>query len=161
MEIILKITIHKEEEMNNKFSKSNIQDAYINTCRHEKREVIISLFEKSDEQGYILAFDEKTLILRNNEQFELCIMKSGIIMIRTVKRSSIIFGNDIRNNGNNSNGSCCFTKYDPITGIEDYNENTKLPKSNNKFRLKDAYKEYVNCSSNFSDNLYLFNDENE
>ncbi len=147
--------------MNNKFSKSNIQDAYINTCRHEKREVIVVLFENSDEQGYIMAFDEETLIIRNNDQYEVLIKKSAIIKIRTVKRSFIIFNNDKKNSGNNSNGSCCFTKYDSKNGIVDYDDNPKLHKSNNNLRLKDAYKEYVHCLSNFSVSSYLKNDETE
>jgi len=136
--------------MSSKFSRNNIQDAYINSCRHENSEVIISLSDnKPDERGYIIAFDENTLIIRNNKCNQILIMKSSIVTIRTVKCLSIIFNNK-DNSGNNSGGNCLLIRYESPLGTNLDSKNSNTPnKDNYNIKLKDAYKENINEYSSY------------
>ena len=95
----------KENNNKNSFTKTgyiNIQDAFINKCRHEKILVCISLIDRTEVNGTIAAFDNSTIIVNDKSNNQLLIMKSSVAKIVPHKGINYIFNvekNPILTNG--------------------------------------------------------------
>mgnify|MGYP002623131466 CR=1 FL=1 len=135
--------------MSIKFNKNSIQDAYINSCRHENSEIIVSLSNNSSERGYVVAFDEGSLVIRNDNDSQILIMKSSIITIKTISGLNFIFNTKIKDRNNSGSSGCA-----PIEIHLHSNCKISKDKENDKINRdmiylkeelrKDAYKSYIN-----------------
>ena len=72
----------------------NIQDSFLNNCRHEKTKVKVTLSNSIDETGIIVAFDSWAIIMNNETSSQFLIMKSAIQKIVPIRSVNYIF-NDI------------------------------------------------------------------
>lgn len=74
----------------------NMQNSFINCCRHEKMQVKVYLLDKTSEIGQIVGYDNSTLIMSNDSKGQFLIMKSSISKIIPEKVVNYIFNNDYR-----------------------------------------------------------------
>jgi len=73
---------------------SNMQDGFLNSCRHEKVTVVISMLNNTSEKGIIVAFDNNTIIMKNSEDGQFLLMKTAIATIKPTTEVNYIFNNE-------------------------------------------------------------------
>lgn len=73
---------------------SNMQDGFLNSCRHEKVTVVISLLNNTSEKGIIVAFDNNTIIMKNSDDGQFLLMKTAIATIKPTTEVNYIFNNE-------------------------------------------------------------------
>jgi host factor-I protein len=110
----------------NKDRTVNMQDSFINNCRHNNIKVDIYCMNNQVESGRIVAFDSQTIIMSNESSKQYLVMKSAIVMIKPLEDVDYIFNIDHRsNNNNNSNNN-------PPPTVNQHVEESIYPDSVNK-----------------------------
>ncbi|MHB1452569.1 MAG: RNA chaperone Hfq [Saccharofermentanales bacterium] len=77
-------TIHKQRAV-------NITDSFINSCRHERTELTVTLSDNTEEAGIIIAFDHSCIIMNNNITMQFLIMRNCIVKIVPMSDVDFIF----------------------------------------------------------------------
>ncbi|MGI6157462.1 MAG: RNA chaperone Hfq [Saccharofermentanales bacterium] len=67
-----------------------IQEAFLNHCRREKIRVVIQLFDQSIVDGWIVGFDQESIVVmaRNTQQL---LYKSSVVCIKPYEELHLIF----------------------------------------------------------------------
>lgn len=69
----------------------NITDSFMNSCRHEKTEITVTLSDNTEEEGIIVAFDHSSIIMNNNMNMQFLIMRNCILKIVPMQDVDYIF----------------------------------------------------------------------
>ncbi|MHB1485194.1 MAG: RNA chaperone Hfq [Saccharofermentanales bacterium] len=75
---------------------NNMQDSFLNNCRHDHTIVEIHLIGNITDTGVIVGFDMNTLIMEYEDKSQYLIMKSAIIKIIPKKRVNYIFNDNYK-----------------------------------------------------------------
>ncbi|MHB8963601.1 MAG: RNA chaperone Hfq [Saccharofermentanales bacterium] len=74
----------------------NITDSFLNNCRHDKTELVLTLHDNKSEKGIIVGFDNQALTVYNPDKKQFLVMRSGIIMITPLHPVNYIFKGSYR-----------------------------------------------------------------
>lgn len=76
-------------------SEMKMQDVFLNHCRKRKTPVIVQLNNRGQQQGEIIGFDSRSIILETSG-CQMLIYKNAIVMINPQEKVNFIFGENPR-----------------------------------------------------------------